>query len=1033
MWTLHGNVREAAGGESADFRMVRNNAVLGFIIPDFRDAGLHMSGSRPPTAQYDFNLPVTVADFNSALLLGAYWRNPLFSVNGTNNQSANSGDSWALGIRSFNKNALTAGKNRITYSYPGSGPGNFIERPGPLFILRRTASGGDNTAPAVSNRLPAAGATNVPTETPLKLNLSDTLFGVDFTTVQLKVNGEDVSNKMRLGGVSSDYLLSYLPNGDWPYSTTINVTLEACDLVGNCMSTVTYSFTTQAPDETPPTISNVQVATRPNGADISWTTDEPATSKVEYGETNQYELGTVEDSVLKTQHMLEIKGLQPDQVYHYKITSVDQKGNSRSTSDATFKTDVYPEISSDDFNACTLNPIWTYIDPIGDTTLFLNGKHAVITVPASAIHDWNTGRPPRLMQLAKDANFTIDVKFDSTVNQPIQMQGILVEEDDSTYVYVGFEYLTDKTTGLPVLTQYARFIKDGVAVKGTRKNLDGITNAPLYARILRNGDKWEWFYSTNGQDWTRPALPYTFDMTVLQAGVYAGNTPETTGGIVPAHTAVIDYFFNAASPIVPEDGIPLTLNLTANGNGTVAKTPDKAEYVCGEEVTISETSATGWFFENWSGDIDSTNQAETIIMDAPKTIVGNFAPTPYLLTVNLVNNGVGGAGNVVTKNPDQSTYVYDDVVQLTAKPEPGWKFIGWSGGVTGPELTKSVTIQQDVEVAATFEQETYTVDLAIVNEGVGEGGTATATPQKTTYVYGDVVMLKATPKPGWTFAGWSGAVTSTDLETELTVTGNSQVVATFVQDQYELDVTVISGGIGDGGTVTLNPSKATYVYGDVVALIAEPNPGWTFTGWGGALSGDNPVEVLTIEADTAVTATFTQDKYKLDITIQGQGNVKVEPNKQTYQYGDVVKLTAIPAPNLFFGGWGGDLVGAENPIEITITDDTAITARFTDNPPPTVNAIPDKTVPVNSKVSFTVTATDPMNEPLTMTADGLPSNAKFTDNGDGTATFEWTPGLGDRGDYTITFIASDSESVGSTTMKITVTGYGVALPMIATP
>ncbi|MEZ4515545.1 MAG: hypothetical protein R3C44_01470 [Chloroflexota bacterium] len=93
----NGNVRDAAGGESAEFKMVRNKAVLAFIIPGFKDAGIHMDGSRPDTAQYDFSLPSTITDFNSVVLVGAYWRNPKFSVNDSNTQLANSGDTWILG------------------------------------------------------------------------------------------------------------------------------------------------------------------------------------------------------------------------------------------------------------------------------------------------------------------------------------------------------------------------------------------------------------------------------------------------------------------------------------------------------------------------------------------------------------------------------------------------------------------------------------------------------------------------------------------------------------------------------------------------------------------------------------------------------------------------------------------------------------------------------------------------------------------------------------------------------------------------
>jgi len=42
-------------------------------------------------------------------------------------------------------------------------------------------------------------------------------------------------------------------------------------------------------------------------------------------------------------------------------------------------------------------------------------------------------------------------------------------------------------------------------------------------------------------------------LVVSQVGVFAGNF-GSGGSPAPAHTALVDYFFNTASPIIPEDG-----------------------------------------------------------------------------------------------------------------------------------------------------------------------------------------------------------------------------------------------------------------------------------------------------------------------------------------------------------------------------------------------------------------------------------------------------------------------------------------------
>ena len=79
-----GNVREGAGGVSADFKLMRNVPVNAYIIHDFNDFGLHMDGKRPDTVDYDFTMPPSIATyFTNAYLVGAFWRTPNFAINGS--------------------------------------------------------------------------------------------------------------------------------------------------------------------------------------------------------------------------------------------------------------------------------------------------------------------------------------------------------------------------------------------------------------------------------------------------------------------------------------------------------------------------------------------------------------------------------------------------------------------------------------------------------------------------------------------------------------------------------------------------------------------------------------------------------------------------------------------------------------------------------------------------------------------------------------------------------------------------------------
>ena len=58
-------------------------------------------------------------------------------------------------------------------------------------------------------------------------------------------------------------------------------------------------------------------------------------------------------------------------------------------------------------------------------------------------------------------------------------------------------------------------------------------------------------------------------------------------------------------------------------------------------------------------------------------------------------------------------------------------------------------------------------------------------------------------------------------------------------------------------------------------------------------------------------------------------------------------------------------------------------------------------------MTFLVSGSDPDGDNVVVSGKDLPANATFTDNGDGTGTFAWTPAEGDVGNHTMTFEATD--------------------------
>lgn len=89
------------------------------------------------------------------------------------------------------------------------------------------------------------------------------------------------------------------------------------------------------------------------------------------------------------------------------------------------------------------------------------------------------------------------------------------------------------------------------------------------------------------------------------------------------------------------------------------------------------------------------------------------------------------------------------------------------------------------------------------------------------------------------------------------------------------------------------------------------------------------------------------------------------------------------------------------------------------NSPPALSPIGNKSIPVNMKISFTISATDDDGDTLTYSASGLPSGALFDA---ATKTLTWTPAYSQSGIYPVTFKVEDGHGGSdSETILITVT------------
>ncbi|MBN1691539.1 MAG: redoxin domain-containing protein [Dehalococcoidia bacterium] len=85
--------------------------------------------------------------------------------------------------------------------------------------------------------------------------------------------------------------------------------------------------TVQRVNTIPPVVIGFKVLPTDGSAIISWSTDTPSSSQVLYGPDTSCSSTTVEDTMMVTEHIVRIIGLEANTSYYYRIRSVDADGN----------------------------------------------------------------------------------------------------------------------------------------------------------------------------------------------------------------------------------------------------------------------------------------------------------------------------------------------------------------------------------------------------------------------------------------------------------------------------------------------------------------------------------------------------------------------------------------------------------------------------------------------------------------------------------------------------------------------------------
>jgi uncharacterized repeat protein (TIGR02543 family) len=318
-----------------------------------------------------------------------------------------------------------------------------------------------------------------------------------------------------------------------------------------------------------------------------------------------------------------------------------------------------------------------------------------------------------------------------------------------------------------------------------------------------------------------------------------------------------------------QPGPPITYTLTVNVNpssgGSVTKNPNATTYLSGTTVALTAVPASGYKFDNWTGDASGTSTSASVLMVANRTVNANFSQLPcYTLTTTIAPSGGGSVVANPTPNCNSGTqYSSGTVVTLTETPSSGYTFNAWSGDASGSTNATTVIMSGNKSVTAAFSAAAacYTLSTAVSPSGTGSVTVNTASNcSGGGYTSGTTVSITANPASGYSFINWSGGASGSSNSTTILMNANKSATATFAATPatcFTLSAAVSPLGTG---SITINtPSNCSggqYASGTTVSLTANPISGYSFSSWSGDASGSANPTTVTLTTNRSVTANF---------------------------------------------------------------------------------------------------------------------------------------------------------------------------------
>lgn len=136
--------------------------------------------------------------------------------------------------------------------------------------------------------------------------------------------------------------------------------------------------------------------------------------------------------------------------------------------------------------------------------------------------------------------------------------------------------------------------------------------------------------------------------------------------------------------------------------GSISLSPSQTSYQVNDQVTATLTLPQGYQNDGWTGDLSGTALSKTfnivtnMVIGANVVVDHTAPPAQYPVTVTQPSNGL----ITLSPAPINGKYSSETVVTATIAVESCYHFNGWTGNLSGTQISKTFTVSGEMSIGA---------------------------------------------------------------------------------------------------------------------------------------------------------------------------------------------------------------------------------------------------------------------------------------------------------------------------------------------